>query len=173
MKLNSVAIFSLIMLAVGFQQAEWPKVESTKENFTISIPGEPKQKRTSMRGTFGSGHHIYSVESGGISYMVDTSHLELTPKRPQDIRTMLSLACDNFMRETGYKVRILRDRELSLGSFMGRELRLENNKRVRTLRAYIVKDRLYQLTTTEPQAEKQSSDTVKFFESFKLLAPPE
>ena len=110
--------------------------------------------------------------SGTTSYALETSHLEITPKRPEDVKTILGFACDNFLWNTGYKVVILRDRELSLGSFKGRELRAESGDKIRTLRAYIVKDRLYQLTTTEPKAENQSPDTVKFFESFNLLAPP-
>ena len=176
-KLKLVAIVSLVMLAAGFRQAEWSKVESAKENFTISMPSEPKRerKRTSERDDFfvlGSDRRIYSVESSGINYMIETSKFYVVPKRQQDIRMILSFACDNFLRETGYKVRILRDREISLEGFPGWEMIAESGKRVRTLRAYMIKDRLYQMTTTEPKAAEQSPDTVKFFESFKLLAQP-
>jgi hypothetical protein len=176
-ELKLVAIVSLVMLAVGFRQAEWAKVESAKENFTISMPSEPKRerKRASEGDAFfvlGSDQHIYSVESGGIDYRIETSHFHVAPKRPQDIKMILDFARHDFLRETGYKVRILRDREISLAGFPGWELRAENGKRVRTLRAYMIKDRLYQLTTTEPKAAEQSPDAVKFFESFKLLAQP-
>jgi hypothetical protein len=170
-KLKSAAVLSLVILAVGFKQAEWPKFKSTEENFTISMPSEPKQERTSGRGPFGNGHHIYSLESGGISYTISNSVFENPPTQPKDIKRILDFARDMVLTVTSGK--LLSDKDISLESFSGREVRIEKEKKIWTLRAYVVKGRMYQLMTTEPKAKEQSPDTAKFFESFKLLAPPE
>jgi hypothetical protein len=44
-KITSALIVSLLLLSSVFAQ-EWPTFKSTEENFTISLPGEPKQERT-------------------------------------------------------------------------------------------------------------------------------
>jgi hypothetical protein len=69
--------------------------------------------------------------------------------------------------------KLLSDKDISLESFPGREVRIEKDKKVWTLRAYIVKGRMYQLMTTEPKAKEKSLDTEKFFDSFRLLGAPE
>jgi hypothetical protein len=170
-KIKLAAVFSLVLLAGGFKQAEWPKFKSTEENFTISMPSEPKQERTSGRGPFGNGHHIYSLESNGISYTVSNSVFENPPTQPKDIKRILDFARDMVLTVTSGK--LLSDKDISLESFPGREVRIEKDKKIWTLRAYIVKGRMYQLMTTEPKAKEKSPDTEKFFDSFKLLATPE
>lgn len=165
------AVISLALLAVGFRQAEWPKFKSTEENFVISMPGEPEQERNSAPGPFGNGHHIYSVESNGISYTISNSVFENPPARPKDIKRALDLARDLLLTVSVGK--LLSDRDISLGGFPGREVRIEKDKKIWSLRAYIVKGRMYQLMTTEPKAKEQSPETSKFFDSFQLLAPPE
>jgi hypothetical protein len=170
-KIKLAAIFSLVLLAGGFRQVEWPWFKSTEENFTISMPGEPKQERTSVRGPFGNSHHIYSIESNGISYTLSYSAFEYPATQPQEIKRILDFARDMVLMVTGGKV--LSDKDISLESFPGREVRIEKNKQIWTLHAYVVKGRMYQLLTTEPKAKEQSPNTTKFFASFKLLAPPE
>jgi hypothetical protein len=165
------AVISLVLLAGGFTQAEWLKLKSTEENFTISMPSEPKQERTSGRGPFGNGHHIYSIDSNGISYTVSNSVFENPPTQPKDIKRILDFARDMVLTVTSGK--LLSDKDISLEGFPGREVRIEKDKKIWILHAYIVKGRMYQLMTTEPKAKEQSPDTVKFFDSFKLLAPPE
>jgi hypothetical protein len=170
-KLRLAALFSLVVLAAGFKQVEWPKFKSTEENFTVSMPSEPKQERTSGRGPFGSGHHIYSLESNGISYTVSNSLFESPPTQPKDVKRIFDFARDLVLTVTNGK--LLSDKDIYLESFPGREVRIEKNKRIWTLRAYIVKGWMYQLMTTEPKAKEQSPDTTKFFDSFKLLAAPD
>ena len=165
------AVMSLALLAGGFTQAEWPKFKSTEENFTISMPGEPRQERNSGRGPFGNGHHIYSIESNGVSYTVSNSVFENPPTQPKDIKRVLDFARDVVLTVTSGK--LLSDKDISVEGYPGREVRIEKDKKVWTLHAYVVKGRMYQLMTTEPKAKEQSPDTAKFFDSFKLLAPPE
>jgi hypothetical protein len=166
-----VTTFALVLLASGFTQVEWPTFKSTEENFVISLPGEPKQERTSGRGPFGNGHHIYSIESGGINYTVSNSLFENPPTQPKDIKQTLDLARDLVRMVTNGK--LLSDKEISFEGFAGREVRIEKDKRIWTLRAYVMKKRMYQLMTTEPKAKEQSPEVAKFFESFKLIGSPE
>jgi hypothetical protein len=164
-------VISLVLLACGFTQAEWPKFKSTEENFTISMPGEPKQERNSVRGPFGNGHHIYTIESNGISYVISNSAFDDPPTQPKDIKRILDFARDLVLTVTSGK--LLNDKDISLEGFPGREVRIEKGKMLWTLHAYVVKGRMYQLMTTEPKAKAQSPETAKFFDSFKLLGLPE
>lgn len=168
--LKLAAVFSLVLLAVGFKQAEWPRFKSTEENFTISMPGEPKQERNSARGPFGNGHHIYSIESNDTSYTISNSVFDNPPAQPKDIKRILDFARDLVLMVTSGK--LLSDKDISLDGFPGREVRIEKEKKLWTLHAYVVKGRMYQLMTTEPKAKEQSPDAARFFDSFKLLAPP-
>ena len=62
------------------------------------------------------------------------------------------------------------DKEVILDGYPGREVRIEKDKKLWILRAYIVKERMYQLMTTQPKAKEESPDTIRFYESFKLLS---
>jgi hypothetical protein len=65
------------------------------------------------------------------------------------------------------------DTDISIDGYPGRLVRIEKDKKIWTLRAYLVKQRMYQLMTTEPKAKEANLSAAKFFESFKLLRSPE
>lgn len=115
-----------MLLEVGFKQAEWPRFKSTEENFTISLPGEPKQERNSARGPFGNGHHIYSIESNGVSYTISNSVFDNPPTQPKDIKRILDFARDMVLMVTSGK--LLSDKDISIDGFPGREVRIEKEK---------------------------------------------
>ncbi len=162
---------SLLLLTATFAQDEWPRFKSTEENFTISLPREPKQERTTGRTPFGNGHHIYTLEDNGVSFTVSYSVLENAPTQPKDIKRTLDLARDLVAMVTIGK--LLTDADISIDDFPGRLVRIEKDKRIWTVRAYLVKERMYQLMTTEPKAKEQNPVVAKFFESFQLLRAPE
>jgi len=93
-KLKLIALFSLVLRAGGFRQAEWLKFKSTEENFTVSLPSEPRQEWTRVRGPFGNGHHIYKIENNGITYTVSNSVFEKAVTEPKDIKRTLDFARD-------------------------------------------------------------------------------
>lgn len=170
-KITSASVLSLLLLTNAIAQGEWPSFKSTEENFTISLPGEPKQERTTGRSPLGNGHHIYSLENNGISFTISTSVIENPPIQSKDIKRTLDLARDLVLMVTNGK--LLGDTDVSVDGFPGRLVRIEKDKKIWTLRAYLVKGRMYQLMTTEPKSKEQNPSVVKFFESFKLLRSPE
>jgi hypothetical protein len=170
-QLKLVTIFALVLLGSGFTQVEWPTFKSTEENFVISLPAEPKQERNSQPGPFGNGHHIYTIDRGGIDYTISNSSFDNPPTQSKDIKQTLDFARDLVRMVTNGK--LLSDKEITFDGFTGREVKIEKNKRIWTLRAYIIKKRMYQLMTTEPKGKEQSPEVAKFFESFKLINSPE
>ena len=158
----------LLTAAVG--QAEWPRFKSTEENFTISMPREPQQERTTGRTPLGNGHHIYTVDDNAVSFTVSFSVLDSAPTS-KDIQRTLDMARDMVVIVTNGK--LLTDTDISIDNFPGRLVRIEKDKRIWTIHAYIVKDRMYQLMTTEPKAKELNASAAKFFESFHLLHAPE
>jgi hypothetical protein len=97
--------------------------------------------------------------------------LDNAPTQTKDIKRTLDMARDLVAMVTNGK--LLTDTEISIDSFPGRLVRIEKDKRIWTVHAYLVKDRRYQLMTTEPKAKEQNASAAKFFESFHLLHPPE
>ena len=164
-------IILLLLLGNTFAQGEWPTFKSIEENFTISLPREPKQERTTGRTPLGNGHHIYTTEDANVSFTVSYSMLDNAPTQTKDIKRTLDMARDLVAMVTNGK--LLTDTEISIDSFPGRLVRIEKDKRIWTVHAYLVKNRMYQLMTTEPKAKEQNASAAKFFESFHLLHPPE
>ena len=164
-------VVSAFSLTVGFQAADWPRFKSTEENFMISLPSEPQQERNNRKSPFGNGHHIYSVESNNISYTISYSSFDAPITDSKEIKRILGLSTDMVRIVTNG--RVVSDKEIDLEGFLGREVRIEKDKRLWILRAFIVKERMYQLMTTQPKAKEESPETVKFYESFKLLSRPE
>ena len=170
-KMTPTAILLSFLLTSAFAQGEWPTFKSTEENFTISLPSEPKQERTAGRSPLGNGHHIYSLETNGVSFTISNSVIEDPPMQPKDIKRTLDLARDLVAMVTNGK--LLTDTDISIDGFPGRLVRIEKEKKIWTLRAYLVKQRMYELMTTEPKAKEVNPSVAKFFESFKLLHSPE
>lgn len=171
MKLKSIALLPLLLITVGFSQADWPKIKSTEENFSISMPDIPRQHRTRASGPLGKDHHIYKVEHNGVTYTVSNSVFEKGPTSPEDIKRTLNYARDLLLTLSGGK--LLNDEGISIDGFPGRQIRVEKGKKVWTLRAYVVKNRMYQLMTTEPKGQEHSLEVEKFFLSFELLFVPQ
>jgi hypothetical protein len=170
-KIILTAILSSFLLTSASAQGEWPTFKSTEENFTISLPSEPKQERTAGRSPLGNGHHIYSLETNAVSFTVSYSVLDNAPTQPKDIKRTLDMARDLVAMVTNGK--LLTDTDISIDGYPGRLVKIEKDKRIWTVHAYLVKERMYQLMTTEPKAKEQNASVAKFFESFHLLRAPE
>jgi hypothetical protein len=170
-KITAASFLSLCLLTATFGQGEWPRFKSTEENFTISMPREPQQERTPGRTPLGNGHHIYTLDDNGVSFTVSYSVLDNAPTQSKDIKRTLDMARDIVAMVTNG--RLLTDTDISIDNFPGRLVRIEKDKRIWTVRAYLVKERMYQLMATEPKASEPNASVSKFFESFHLLHPPE
>ncbi len=171
MKLKLTALFILVLLTSGFRQADWPIIRSTEENFFVSMPDIPKQHRTKVSGPLGKSHHIYKVQHQGITFTVSNSVLEKAPTQIEDIRRTFDQARDLLVTLSNGKLLI--DEDITLDGFPGRQIRVVKGKKVWTLRAYVVKERMYQLMTTEPKGKEQSAEAEKFFQSFAFIFLPQ
>jgi hypothetical protein len=170
-RLTLTGLVVSFLLTTALAQGEWRSFKSTEENFTISLPSEPKQERTAGRSPLGNGHHIYSLETNGVSFLISNSVIENPPSQSKDIKRTLDFARDLVAMVTNGK--LLTDTDISIDGFPGRLVRIEKDKKIWTLRAYLVKERMYQLMTTEPKAKEANPAVTKFFESFQLLRSPE
>jgi hypothetical protein len=170
-KIAAAFLLSSFLLTAAVGQGEWQTFKSTEENFTVSMPREPQQERTTGRTPLGNGHHIYTLDDNGVSFTVSYSVLDNALTQPKDIKRTLDMSRDMVAMVTNGK--LLTDTDISIDNFPGRLMRIEKDKRIWTVHAYIVKDRMYQLMTTEPKAKEPNASAAKFFESFHLLHPPE
>ena len=171
---SQLMLLTLIALAIqadGFTQTKWRTFKSTEENFIISLPAEPQQEQTSGRGPLGNGHHIYRIESDGITYIVSNSVFENPRVLPGDIKKTLDFV-RNLLQRVSHG-RLVSDKDISFAGFTGREVKVERDQQLWTLRAFVVKKRMYQFMTRSPKAKEQSAEVAKFFDSFKFINPPE
>lgn len=170
-KIVAAFFLPLFLLTAALGQGEWPRFKSTEENFTISMPREPQQERNTGRTPLGNGHHIYTLDDNGVSFTVSFSVLDNAPPQSKDIKRTLDMTRDMVAMVTNGK--LLTDADIFIDNFPGRLVRIEKDKRIWTVHAYLVKDHMYQLMTTEPKAKEPNAAVVKFFESFHLLHSPE
>ncbi|HEU4386256.1 MAG TPA: hypothetical protein VFV34_00565 [Blastocatellia bacterium] len=129
---TAAAVFlSLFLLTAVVGQGAWPKVNSTEENFTISMPREPRQERTTGRTPLGNGHHIYTLDDNGVSFTVSYSVLDNALTQPKDIKRTLDMARDTVAMVTNGK--LLTDTDITIDNFAGRLVRIEKDKRIWTV----------------------------------------
>jgi|SRR5882724_4278908 len=178
MKINLMIRFVLLFCVValarpshGHPQSAWKTFKSTDENFIVSMPAEPEQEWTKGNSPLGNGHHIYNLDQQNLSYTVSYSELDAAPKDQKDIKRIFDISRDMVLavRQGGLKG----DKEIALDGFPGREVRIEVGKELVILRIYVVKNRIYQLMTSQPKTKSENPDILKFYDSFRLIRKPE
>ena len=144
---------------------------SDRKPWTVPMLAEAKRdgRRLVMLTAYDAGF-ARTLDDNGVSFTVSYSVFDsaLTSK---DIKRTLDLARDMVAMVTNGK--LLTDTDISIDKFPGRLVRIEKDKRIWTIHAYIVKERMYQLMTTEPKAKEPNASAAKFFESFQLLHSPD
>lgn len=156
---------------VQLAQSEWQQFTDSQGGFTILMPVTPAQKKQTQESALGP-LDLYSfaasLDEGSVSYVVSYNDfprevLELPPE------ILLDSFRSGFIADRN--VRLLDEKEITLGNYPGREFKLEiPGKASVTHRVYLVKERLYQLVTEVPLDREQdlSDDTEKFLDSFQL-----
>lgn len=157
---------------VQLAQLQWQQFSSQEGGFTILMPGIPTQKKTSMGGEVLSieGHMFkVALENDSISYTVFYADF---PSEMAQLPSELILSSIASALSSQKDLKVLSEQDISLGSYPGKEFRLENpGKAIVRHRVYWVKQRVYQVAVETPLDKEQalSSDVEKFFNSFQLL----
>ncbi|HEY9653450.1 MAG TPA: hypothetical protein V6C95_22505 [Coleofasciculaceae cyanobacterium] len=154
------------------EPSSWQSFSDQDGGFTVLMPGTPtakKQTQDSPIGTIDFYSFTTALEDKKVTYLVSYNDFpEAVLSLPPDI--LLDGLRSGLIADR--TVRLVEEKTISLGEYPGKEFQLEIPGKVAIRhRAYLVKQRLYQVITETPldQENELSDDIDKFMESFQLL----
>lgn len=151
---------------------QWQSFSPTDGGFSVLMPGQPAQKKQTLNtpaGDINTYFYTSTQDGGKINYTV--SYVEL-PKGVEKMSpaVLLEAMASGLMGDN--RVKVLSEQTIQLGDYPGRAFKIEApDKALIMHRAYLVKQRIYQIAVQVPQAQEKnlSGDVDRFFNSFKLL----
>ncbi|MDL5045193.1 hypothetical protein QQ054_03940 [Oscillatoria amoena NRMC-F 0135] len=157
------------VLSVEAGAVQWQPTLLEEAGISILLPaGEQSQQRQTLETIQGAiEFQLLSVQAGNSRYLTGYA-LNLSPTQVQDPAQLLAAA--GAAIESDPAVTRLSDRAIALGTYPGRELFLTSQNRQLVVRLYVVGQRMYLLSATQPLGTPSlTAATVQFFESFQLL----
>ncbi|MDX2241426.1 MAG: PsbP-related protein [Leptolyngbyaceae cyanobacterium bins.302] len=158
--------------APGQTAGQWVAFKSDQGGFSISMPTQPTERVQTLKTAAGDiNTYLFSttLNSGTVNYTV--SYIDL-PKGVESMPENLLLEAIAGGITGDERVKVLSERTIKLDSYNGREIKVESqNKSIVQHRAYLVKQRIYQLAVEVPATSesKLAADVERFLNSFKLL----
>lgn len=154
------------------QQQQWEQISSSEGGFTVLMPVAPTQNRQTTDGnkvSLDANLFTASLEDGKVQYSVSYTNF------PEDIAQLppafiLDSLSSRFTSDR--KLKLINQQDISLEEYSGREFKFEApGGKIVNYRTYLVKQRLYQLTTEIPKDRESalSGDIEKFMNSFQLV----
>ncbi|HEY9612509.1 hypothetical protein [Allocoleopsis sp.] len=154
------------------QQQKWEKVSSSEGGFTVLMPVAPTQNRQTTDGnnvSLDANLFTASLEEGKVKYSVSyTNFPDAVAQLPSDF--ILDSLSSRFTNDRNLK--LINQQDIRLEQYSGKEFKFEApGDKIVKYRAYLVKQRLYQLTTEIPKNRESalSGDIEKFMTSFQLV----
>ncbi len=154
-------------LGYGFQQSEWREFQLPSGGFTVSLPGEPRSlTQTSDMASAQGNNRVFTLEAEGINYIITDSELTLDLTDARAIQAALDNGRDQAV--TGSGGTLESERNITLGGYAGREMRVKLAGEYLRARAYVANRRLYQLIVVTSPSLVDSPSVTRFFCSFRL-----
>ena len=162
--------------ARGHEAAAWKEFAPWEGRFSVLMPGSPVASTLEVESPFGPlSMHLYTLTTPthyGVSYMDYPHSLEVSDR----LREFFAGVRDGGLCATDAK--LLEEKEITLGTHPGRSFKIQlGGGRVGQVRAYVVKNRLYQVIFTAPEGGAHDAglpsleETAnRFFDSFRLTA---
>lgn len=165
-----LSLVLLVALTASAQTpADWVKFSPPGSPFTILLPSEPKEEKTTTESPVGPyTTYLYSSVSPerGI-YLV--GWVDYDPKFQFGVQAELEANRDNFVKSL--KATLLSTTPIKLGTHPGIEFEAELPEKFDIVsRVYIVGRRPYQLIAVTPVGSDVSAQRERFFSSFQLAA---
>ena len=148
------------------QAAEWKKFTSQQGGFTVLMPGEPKENKSTQQSPYGPyTTYLFTARDAGEFFLV--GWVEYDPKFNFDVQKELEANRDNFVK--GVKAKLLTTTRASLGANPGIEFTAESEQAFFRSWVYVVGRRPYQLIAVSPKGVAPSANVARFQSSFTLL----
>jgi hypothetical protein len=155
------------------RKPDWINFRSDEGEFSILMPGQPQKHVQSKEVAFGTIYnYVFYVTAEGVDYIASYTDMPVGPTDKGLVDRAMNGARDNMLQ--GSKGRLLAEKDISIDSYPGREIKVENTYGLTLNRAYFVKQRLYHLIV-EIHGSKTGSEAAlkaaeRFLDSFKLLS---
>jgi hypothetical protein len=153
---------------------DWKRVAPPGGGFSVLMPGTPVERKQTADTPIGPiTINGFTLTRGGDEFTVTLTDYPaaILKSRPETILEGVRIGV-----EADLQAKLLDERLTSLDGYPGRQYRLEVPESrfpgggIYKVRAYLVKQRLYQVVALTPNAPVSSMDAEKFFQSFRLSA---
>ncbi|HEY0348803.1 MAG TPA: hypothetical protein VGC60_11690 [Pyrinomonadaceae bacterium] len=144
------------------QDKAWQKLVSTEGRFQVLMPDTPEDRFVPVIGQIVNREmHAYFVRTPVASYVVAYADLP-NVKDPRLLKKGFDDVRDGLL--SNGKLRLLSEKNITLGVFPGRELVVDDGANVGTDRIYFVNGRLFQLLFLHPQLGGMPDEMMKFYD---------
>lgn len=150
--------------------AKWQEFSTQAGGFSVSLPGKPKQETEAIQQSGAGTLNNFFVELQYGAYGVSYADFPNIPSQldAKQVDDLLNSVRDGVVG----KNKLLKERNITLNGYIGREIEFGSAGLNYKIRIYLVKQRLYQqIAVLASPKLVANSDTDRFFNSFKLLAP--
>lgn len=156
----------------------WQEFVSQNGRFAILMPGKPTETIKTFNTEVGTiKKSTYALQTGVAIYIVAYGDSVQALTDPKINKESFDSGRDEVLKL--FNGRLLREKDIALSKYTGREYEIETPEVVCRIRAYAVGNRMYQLliaTQRYEHAPKEISDfhesvITKFLDSFKVLTP--
>ena len=157
------------VLSVESSAIQWQPTILEEAGVSILLPaGEQSEQRQTLETSSGSLlFQLLTTQVGGSRYLTGYA-LNLSPMQVQSPEVLLISVRDALVADSGLVLQS--DRQIRLGTYPGRELYLRGDNQQITVRLYLVGQKMYLLSATQPQtATSLTPATLQFLDSFQLL----
>jgi serine/threonine-protein kinase len=158
------------LLSSNTVPAAWQEFSSVDGNFAVLMPGTPSYEKKSQSTALGPiDMHMFNLNiRRDAAYMIMYSDYPeiVTKAKPDDL---LDGGRNGALSNT--KGKLIGEQNMSLDGFPGREIVIEvPGKGIMKLRAFMVRQRLFQVIAVGTKEKIDHEDTIKYLTSFRLLA---
>ena len=162
------AVFILLLITPLFavvQERQWGKLTVKDNSFTIMMPGKPIFSQRDEKTADGASHIFNASAYPGMSFTEYTVRA-ITDEFDSQFDTRLDDLCDALVKESNLKV--VSRKEISLGTYRGREITAISEMRSAKARVYVNGRRAFVVLATVPPGSRNTEDIEKFLDSFEI-----
>jgi hypothetical protein len=169
MKIMGVVLILVVIVLVGCPKETWEEFSSSRGGFSVILPSIPQKEKYTGGTPFGEVTvHMFSVEYGGIVYLVGYSDYPDSVVETRSAEEILNSARDGSL--AALEGKLLSEESITCEEYPGKMVKIEpkDGTLLYQSRIYLVKGRVYQ-TAVISSVEKAGIDEVKnFMDSFRL-----
>ena len=152
----------------------WAKVDGGEHAFEAAFPGEAKRRKVIDKDPNGNPVEVTAIQAGNsnITYFVGISAFDDPEYLKQSKKIVFDNSRDGALKRS--KGKLVKENDVKLGTIEGRDFTISVAQGANFVRArlFVANGRLYStLIAAKAEADTDSKDAKRFFNSFKILEP--